>query len=824
MEQREKKIIKISVRNLVEFVMRGGDIDNRRTAGAQRDAMEAGSRIHRKIQRRMGADYQAEVSLKTVVEKEKYRIVVEGRADGIIRRPEETVIDEIKGVYMDLERLSEPIQVHLAQALCYGYMYGREHLQGQEDQGEAKAEDKGEGKAEGKGEKETVCRKGTGRKIGIQITYCNLETEEIRRFRKEKSFSELEVWFEELIEEYTRWADYLYHHELRRDETLRSVGFPFVYRPGQRELAVSVYRALSQKRNLFIQAPTGIGKTLSTVYPALKVMGEGHGEKLFYLTAKTITRSVAEECFRLLRRHGLFFTTVTITAKEKLCPREKAECNPEACSLAKGHFDRVNEAVFDMIGQEEDISREAILKYADKHQVCPFEFCLDISNWADGIICDYNYVFDPDVRLKRYFSNGVSGEYLFLVDEAHNLVGRAREMYSAALVKEDFLAVKRILKGHAGKAERLLERCNRMLLEMKRECQSYQLVENVHLFAAGLTELFGELESFMEEQDGGRGLADWETVLDFYFQVRHFLNMYENLDDHYRIYTELKDDGSFLLRLFCVDPSRCLSDCLERGRSSVFFSATFLPILYYKKLLSGNTEDYAVYAPSPFPEENRLLLIGSDVSSRYSRRNQAEYRKVADYIRAAAKSHRGNYMVFFPSYRYMEAVEKELERDFDGNLVWQMQGNRMTEEEREAFLDRFEAGRERSFVGLCVIGGIFSEGIDLRAERLEGVIVVGTGLPMVCPEQEILRDYFEEREENGYGYAYQYPGMNKVLQAAGRVIRTDTDKGVILLLDDRFLQPEIQGMFPREWSEYGKVTRKTAGRWLERFWEGREGK
>lgn len=807
----DKKTLKISVRNLVEFVLRSGDIDNRRASGADRDAMQAGSRIHRKIQRRMGADYQAEVSFKHVVEREKYQILIEGRADGVIRRPEETVIDEIKGVYMDLQRMERPVAVHFAQALCYGYMYAAGH--GLE-------------------------------KIGIQMTYCNMETEEIRRFKEEKSFGQLEEWFESLIGEYVRWADYLYCHEIFRDESLRKLEFPYAYREGQKDLAISVYRALSRGKNLFIQAPTGVGKTLSTVYPALKAMSEGYGDKLFYLTAKTITRSVVEECFGLLKDKGLFFSVVTITAKEKLCPLEAAECNPDVCALAKGHFDRVNPAVFDIIHQESLITREVVIGYARRHQVCPFEFCLDISNWVDGVICDYNYVFDPDVRLKRYFSEGVSGEYLFLIDEAHNLVHRGRDMFSAVLVKEDFLTAKRILKGRAAKVERELERCNRKLLEMKRECgegtssetgqgdngqrfygggqdgEEYRLLENVNLFAENLMGMFGEMESFMEDPDGGREFPDRDVVLDFYFQVRHFLNMYEGLDDHYRIYTRLGSDGRFFLHLFCIDPSRCLSECLEKGRGSVFFSATLLPVLYYKKLLSGNLEDYAVYASSPFPKENRMILIGSDVSSRYTRRNRGEYRKVVEYIYRVAASHRGNYMVFFPSYRYMEAVERELQEVYDGSFTWRMQEGRMSEEEREAFLKDFEAGRDRSFVGLCVLGGIFSEGIDLKAERLEGVIIVGTGLPMVCTEQEILKGYFDEHRENGYDYAYQYPGMNKVMQAAGRVIRTGEDRGVILLLDDRFLRPEVQGMFPREWSEYAPVTRNTVSGWLERFWNG----
>ena len=782
----DRSTIRISVRNLVEFVMRGGDIDNRRTSSAEKDAMQAGSRMHRKIQKRQGADYHAEVSMKHRVEQEDYQILVEGRADGIIEAVSGVTIDEIKCVYMDIRQLEEPLPVHLAQALCYGYMYCCDH--------------------------ENV------NTITIQITYCNLETEEIRRLKQDKTREELETWFQGLIHEYLKWAEYLYRHTLRRDESLRELEFPYKYRAGQKELAVSVYRALASKRNLFIQAPTGIGKTLSVVYPSLKSMGNGNGEKLFYLTAKTITRSVAENCFFLLRERGMLFTTVTITAKEKLCPLEKTECNPDVCPYAKGHFDRVNDAVFDILHEQQGITRKIILDYAEKYQVCPFEFCLDISSWADGIICDYNYVFDPNARLKRYFADGNQGDYLFLIDEAHNLVSRAREMFSACLVKEDILLVKKIIKGRSRKLERELERCNRNLLELKRESAEYRVLPDANLLASNLLGVMGEFDSFLEEE---KEFLERELVLQFYFDLRHFLNMYDGLDDHYRIYTELGEDGNFRLYLFCIDPSRCLNACLEKGIAGIFFSATMIPVMYYKKLLSGNPEDFAVYANSPFDREKRLILVAKDVSSRYTRRNKAEFGKVADYIMMLAQSHVGNYMVFFPSYRYMEVVEQILDERYDGSFRWQMQTKRMTEEEREEFLALFEEKREQSFVGLCVLGGIFSEGIDLKAERLEGTIIVGTGLPMVCSEQEILMQYFADQGENGYDYAYQYPGMNKVLQAAGRVIRTAQDRGVILLLDDRFLRPEIQDLFPREWTEYGLVTRETVGGWLKHFWESR---
>jgi len=776
--------IRVSVRNLVEFVLRSGDIDNRRTAGDQKEAMLAGSRLHRKIQKRMGADYRAEVSLKHREEEDGFEILVEGRADGIIRRGDEAVIDEIKGVYMDVSLLEEPVYVHLAQAMCYGYFYGlAENLP----------------------------------LLTLQVTYANLDTEEIRRFQVEKTFEELEEWFRGLIHEYVKWARYLYHNGLRRDESIRSLPFPFPYRTGQKELAVAVYRTQARKRRLFIQAPTGIGKTLSTIYPSLKAIGEGHGEKLFYLTAKTITRSVAEEALEILRKGGLYFRSVTITAKEKLCFLDAPECNPDACPYARGHFDRVNDAVYEIIHREFGITREVILRYAEEFRVCPFEFCLDISSFVDGIICDYNYVFDPDVRLKRYFAEGAKGEYLFLVDEAHNLVPRAREMYSASLVKEDVLAVKRLVKERSLKLSRLLDRVNKILLELKRECTDWMLLPDAAHLTLALTGLFSELEKFLDEH---REMAERETVLDFYFAVRNFLNIYERVDDHYRIYTELLENGSFQIRLFCVNPIRNIGECLEQGSSTVFFSATLLPLPYYRQLLSNGEEDYTVYVNSPFSRENRLLLAATDVTSRYTRRNENEYRKVLHYLYAAVEAKKGNYIVFFPSYQYMNCVRGLAEPEKHG-LTLLVQESRMTEAEREEFLAEFEAEREDSLAAFCVMGGLFSEGIDLREERLIGVIVVGTGLPMVCTEQTVLKGYFDESEQAGFAFAYQYPGMNKVLQAAGRVIRTAEDQGMILLLDDRFWQPDYRSLFPREWDDVKRVNLNTVQKELTAFWKSR---
>ena len=795
--------IRISVRNLVEFVMRSGDLDNRRTAGAKKEAMQAGSRLHRKIQKRMGTSYRSEVMLRHQVQEDMFDILVEGRADGIITEPAGVTIDEIKCIYMDVSRLEEPDPVHLAQALCYGWFYSTQN------------------------ELET---------IGIQITYCNIETEEIRRFKEARSFEELKAWFEGLIHEYVKWARYLYHHGIRRQECLKELPFPYPYREGQKELAGNVYRSIARKRNLFIQAPTGVGKTLSTIYPSLKAMGEGHGEKLFYLTAKTITRSVAEEAFSILRREGnLYFNTVTITAKEKLCVMEKPDCNPQACPRAKGHYDRVNDAVYEIIQEVDGITRDKVLEYAEKFKICPFEFCLDISNWVDGIICDYNYVFDPNVKLKRYFDQGEPGQgYLFLVDEAHNLVPRAREMYSASLIKEDVLLTKRILKTQpgAGKVIAQLDKCNQRFLELKRSYggdegerrtvlgSTYELLPDVNVLALNLMTMFGELETFMNEN---MEFPDRDLVLEFYFAVRDFLYVYDRLDESYRIYDQILADGSFMVKLLCINPAVNLKECLDKGVSTLFFSATLLPIQYYKELLSGSQEEYAVYAKSPFPEENRMVLAASDVSSRYSRRGPSEYEKIVDYICRVVEGKKGNYMVFCPSYQYLHAIEDILAaREASGALsfIWNAQTNHMTEEDRETFLHSFEEERDCSMAALCVMGGIFSEGIDLKEERLIGAVIIGTGLPQVNTEQEILKEYFDEHGEHGFDYAYQYPGMNKVMQAAGRVIRTVHDRGIIALLDDRFLRPEYVALFPREWGTYTVVNRYNVDQAVRAFWDG----
>lgn len=828
--------IKISVRNLVEFILRSGDIETGKTGVRDTEAMQEGSKMHRKIQKRTGMEYEAEVPLSIEIPMEEneypFHLIVEGRADGIInnnqqdtikktwvltsnirienqdyyyngnsfvKKEEEKeeevefvessyIIDEIKCIYKELSEIKEPIPMHCYQAMCYGYIIAKEK----------KLEE-----------------------ITIRITYCNLETEAICYFYEIYSFEELENWFQNLIKEYGKWAGWQLAWVEKRNKTIKQIEFPFPYRNGQKDLVTGVYRSILREKRLYIEAPTGVGKTISTIFPTVKAMGEAIIDKMFYLTAKTITRTVAEETFAILEQQGLKMKVITITAKDKICIFEQASCSPATCDRAKGHYDRVNEAVFDLLTSEDKLTREKIEYYAKKHMVCPFEMCLDTAIWADGVICDYNYVFDPNVYLKRFFANEKKNNYVFLIDEAHNLVDRAREMYSAVLVKEDFLAIHNIVKGYSKKFSNCLQTCNRDLLKIKRQCDEFMVLDTIADFYLHLLNLTVEYEIFLQEFHMNEYQ---EELVAFYLDVRHFMNIYELLDGKYKIYADYTAKGEFQVKLQCMNPSTNLNKCLERGKSAIFFSATLLPISYYKEQLAGREEDYAIYAPSPFDTKNRLLMIAHDVSTKYTRRNRTEYERMLNYIITLTNQKKGNYMVFFPSYQMMNEIYNITQESY-----WQeqfinkkllVQESQMSEMDKESYLKQFSIEQEQcSKIGFCVLGGIFSEGIDLKGEQLIGAIIVGTGLPMVCNQQELFRQYYQEINGKGFDYAYLYQGMNKVLQSAGRVIRTVEDKGVILLLDERFLTSQYIDLFPREWFPYEVVNQEKMEKQLQTFYK-----
>ena len=845
-------LVRISVRHLVEFVLRSGDLDNR-TQGAQSfEAAMAGARLHRKLQKRAEGLYEPEVTLKKDVHFPDLVLRIEGRADGVMGvgpdgkmtgktgksagNPSETgaakslapvCVDEIKCMYLDVKELEEPFAIHLAQAKCYAYILA-----------DAKSL----------------------ASVGVRMTYVNLETEDVKRFRMDFNFAELEDWFLEVARSYHRWASWQLRHIKERDESMANLNFPFPYRPGQKGLAATVYATLRDAGNLMLMAPTGVGKTMSCLFPAVRALGQGRGDRIFYLTGKNETFSAPAEALGILTGKGLDIRAIRILSKEKICPLSEPSCNPDDCPYAKGHFDRVNDAVFELLDAGGSCVADSgvIMRQAEKWRVCPFEMELDVSSWCDVILCDYNYVFDPDAQLRRFFGEDVKGDYIFLIDEAHNLVDRGREMYSAELRKTHVLAAKRLAKDGAPKIARALARVNQCLLQVKHDCAEHpdgntagipfhvlggmapaEGFGSLDRLLAAMLRLCGEMQTFYKESENAELK---EKLLDFYFEVRTFVSVADYLDDTYIAYAETGAAGEegrgakrdalpaseLLLKLLCVNPARRLGNALAHGRSAVFFSATLLPAAYYRRMLTTGDDVPAVYAPSPFDRTRRRILIGTDVSTKYTARGKDMYRRIARYISVTARAKCGNYLIFFPSYKMMRDVCRVYRQEFDSpdvNYVCQSYG--MSETDREIFMENFYEDPAVSLVAFAVMGGMFSEGIDLAGTKLIGAVVVGTGIPQVSNEREILKRYYdnppeedpaENAEPAGFDYAYRYPGMNKVLQAAGRVIRTQTDRGVIVLLDSRFADPANRRLFPREWSDAVYVTAGTAGEELARFW------
>lgn len=751
--------VKLSVRSLVEYVFSSGSIDNKfRTVTTMTD----GTKAHKAIQSTYQETDEKEVFLRTELEYEKMLYLIEGRCDGLLVRSDGILIDEIKSTSRDLSEIEEnSYQVHWAQAKVYAFIYAKDHALTE---------------------------------ISVQLTYIQIVSEEQKKFQRRFTFQELERFVYDLLENYSPYARLIQKHRQRREQSITDLTFPFeTYRQGQRKLAGAIYKTISEEKNIFANAPTGIGKTISTIFPTVKAMGEGKLERMFYLTGKTITRQTAEETFSLLKNKGLCMSAVTITAKDKICFKEETTCQKEYCEFANGYYDRINEAILDILTHETLINRETLEKYARKHTLCPFEFSLDAAFIADAIICDYNYIFDPKVSLKRFFDEHKKQSVL-LIDEAHNLVDRAREMYSATLSKSNFLSLKREYKG--SDIYESVSKLNKYFIELKKKCtDDGQLVlKDIQV------ELMATLEEFLRSAEKElAGITDSELLLNTYYEVTDFIRISKLYDERYVTYVEAASKKDVQLKMLCLDPSHLLLQVRKRFRTTVYFSATLQPMQYFLDMLGGNQADYVLGIPSPFAKEQTDIFI-QPLSTRFHDRDRSK-KKLVDMISMLILERKGNYLVFFPSYQYMKSVFDDFTINHpDIHAI--IQTNQMDEVEREQFLENFTEEDSKTLIGFAVLGGIFSEGVDLKGDRLNGVVVVGVGLPQVCLERNIMKDYFQATGKNGYDYAYTFPGINKVIQAGGRLIRSETDSGTIVLVDDRFLTPKYQRLLPMEWKDY----------------------
>jgi len=754
-------VIHISVRDFVERFVRAGDL----TSGVFiPDRATAAIALHQRIQQSRPDGYEPEVVIFHIYETDPWAIHISGRIDGIFQYPDRMVLEEIKTTIQSTkESVDEDNPHHWAQLKVYAYM---------------------------------ICMENDLESVDTCLTYAQLHSTVTWEVQRTFSRKDLEDFVDPLISRLVRRTEDIRHFQNQRDQSIGSLRFPFEEcRRGQQRMMEEVYQAIVQGDQLLVQAPTGIGKTMAVILPALKTLSQGKIDRMFYLTARSTGKQVAEEAFGILMDKGLRLKTLTLTAKEKICFDVDAECNRDECEFAKGYHDRIDEAITSVF-EIDFLNRDVIEKTARQYMVCPFELSLELSELADCIICDYNYVFDPQANLRRFLSRPREA-YLFLVDEAHNLVDRSREMFSAEIRKQAFLDVRRQVKKAIPDVYRALSKVNTCLLRFMKaspdKAQAFAETELPEDLWVALSDFVKACEKWLIRN---RDASFRDSLLELYFGVTRFLKVTELFDASYAVCCE-RFAKDFRVRLFCIDPSGSLSGVLEKGRASIFFSATLTPTDYFQKTFGCGEASSGLVLASPFPRENLCVMI-SGVSTLFrNRRNTKEL--VASHIHSLVSQRTGNYLIFFPSYSYMTMVVRSFETLFP-KFETLVQTPRLTEVDREGFLEKFSRHNLSTLVGFAVMGGVFGEGIDLVGDRLTGAAVVGVGMPPPNLERELINAYFSEQYDAGYEFAYIFPGFNKVLQASGRVIRSETDRGVILLIDRRFVSRNYQAMFPEDWN------------------------
>lgn len=760
----KKNSYRISVRRLIEVCLKRGGLGGGYVSRTR--ALE-GLREHTRLQAERGDGYKKEVPVSIRVNHLEIELEVYGRIDGLFESKTPLVVEEIKTCLGSAQEMADhPSEMHMAQLKCYSHMIAVER------------------------KLETVIS---------QLTYVTVSTQSQVHTQKKYSANELQSFFDALTTHYCGSLADQINWEKTRNQSIDALPFPYqTFRNNQRDLAETVYKIIKNNKILFARAPTGTGKTIATLFPAIKALGLGHTDKIFYLTAKTIGRTVALKALHDLKTAGLKLKSVVLTAKQKICFISDEFCDTENCPYASGYYDKIYQAMPD-IRLSDTFDREQIERLALKYEICPFELSLDVSLICDVIICDLNYCFDPRVYLKRYFDQS-SQKFTFLIDEAHNLHDRLRSMYSASLLRSDILTVQRLLREVNPNLSKILVDINRQFTHLKGHCKKegapFSIADTIpDKLLSKLKTFAGRADKWLDQNREENEIR--AGLLDFYFKANIFLTIATYWDTNYKFYLEQLNDNELIIKLYCLDPSPIFSDLIQRGQSSILFSATITPIDYHREMLfNQETNPYAIDLPSPFSQNHLGLFIYPGVVTRYTKR-AGYYHHISQLICRIVQSRQGNYLIYFPSYAFLNDVFQRIDKD-DLNTDVLIQSPNMSETQRQAFLDAFSTGHP--ITGFVVMGGIFGEGIDLTGEQLIGAVIVSPGIPQICLERDLIRNYYDEKDHSGFLKSYQMPGFNRVMQAAGRVIRSYDDKGIVILMDDRFDRQDYRRLFPEEWN------------------------
>lgn len=746
--------------------------------------MEEGSRLHKEyqqslIEKYINSDviYRKELKVKEEVEYKNITYIINGRVDSFIEYKNKIIIEEIKSVGTLSENLSiDNNMAYYAQLLIYAYFLTKD------------IDDNIE--------------------IEVMLTYISRFDESIKKHSKKMSKNEIYNFFMDTLEKYYKFSKAYIDNEEELILTGKNVPFPYAnYRQSQKQFMTAVYSCITNKNKLFAQAPTGVGKTLSTLYPSIKALSNKLGKKIFYITAKTITKNVCIDNLYMLNQLGFKGISLNITSKENICANDEINCNSQFCTLAKGHFDRLNEAILDIITNEKIINDNVIKDYSEKHNVCPYSFQLELIDFAHIIVCDYNYVYDPQVAFTKYFDKE-KNDFIILVDEAHNLEDRSRDFFSADLTFSQLTFLYNNIS-----TERIKSYIKEVLKQFKsffESDNSFSLKDIPKAFINSLFDLRYILDEYFAENEIDTAIKD--KLLESYFAIDYFIKTSIYYDNKYETLFEInKFDKT--MTLFCIDTSTRFFKINTLCRCTIFFSATLTPINYFAELFGGDKEDYFISLNTSFNINNQLTLIDSSISTYYKDRDNS-YEKIAQSINHFISAKNGNYFIFFPSYIFLNKV-LDLFKTKNKDVNIKVQTQNMNTQKREQFLESFNKQFDLNTnenisaqssnnttvttVAFLVIGGTFSEGVNLVGDKLIGVCVIGVGISMLNFKSDIVKKYYDNYNNKGYEFAYMYQGFNKILQSAGRVIRSETDKGVILLIDTRYSRQDYKMLFPHNY-------------------------